>query len=142
MLLALALAAGAFASATIAVAGNPYRCCTPNCCQPVCARNCLGQPCCLNCAAYDAYRARMSNWHGNYYDVAWGTPVALVVPPTAGRQTKWAWGVGNTEVTTIGQQFGRAYPGPYAGGGAAFLPTPVWPSHTDQFGVYYVRGPW
>jgi hypothetical protein len=35
----------------------------------------------------------------------------------------------------------RAWPGPYAGG-YGFLGTPNWPSHTDQYGVYYVRGPW
>jgi hypothetical protein len=28
------------------------------------------------------------------------------------------------------------------GGGAEIHPTPYWPSHTDQFGVYPVRGPW
>jgi len=101
-------------------------------------------PCYLCCAANDAYRASLSNWHGNYYDVAWGTPVALVCPPNAGHQTKWAWGVTNTQVVPISHQFGRNYPGPYAaaGSGAAFLPTPIWPNSTDQFGVYYVRGPW
>ena len=94
------------------------------------------------CANYKAYsRSQYSNWHGQYYHTMWTTPVALVVPPTAGRHTKWGWGVTNTEVTPIYQQFGRSYPGPYYGG-AAFLPTPIWPSHTDQFGVYYVRGPW
>lgn len=88
------------------------------------------------------YNARSANWHGFYYHTAWQTPVALVCPPNAGRQTKWAWGVTNTEVTPIYHQFGRAYPGPYAGSPYPFLPTPIWPSHTDQFGVYYVRGPW
>jgi hypothetical protein len=67
--------------------------------------------------------------------------VALVVPPTAEYQTKWGWGVGNTRVVPIAPQFGRNYPGP-AVPGIGFQPTPRWPSHTDQFGVYYVRGPW
>ncbi len=69
--------------------------------------------------------------------------MALVCPPNAGRQTKWAWGVTNTQVVPISHQFGRNYPGPgAAGGGSVFLPTPIWPNSTDQFGVYYVRGPW
>jgi len=40
-------------------------------------------------------------------------------------------------------QFHRDYPGTMAiGGGAEIYPTPFWPSHTDQLGVYPVRGPW
>ena len=80
-------------------------------------------------------------WHGNYWHTAWGQPVALVVPPTAEMQTHYNWGVCGTRVTRIYNQFGYDYPGPY-GGGMPFLPTPNWPSSTDQFGVYYVRGPW
>jgi hypothetical protein len=89
-------------------------------------------------------------WHGEFYDPAWGgAPVALVVPPTAALQTKWAWGVTNTNVVPIYHQFGRAYPGPPIGNdggpygyGYGFYPRPVQPGGTDQFGVYYVRGPW
>ncbi len=79
--------------------------------------------------------------YGAYYHVAWGWPVALVVPPTAEYQTHWGWGVGNTRVTPIWAQFQPTYLAP-AAGGQRFLPTPPWPSDTDQFGVYYVRGPW
>jgi hypothetical protein len=93
----------------------------------------------------DNWRARrmMASypWHGYYYHVAWGQPVALVVPPRASLQTHWSWGVAQTSVTPIWHQFSRSYPGPYEGG-IGFLGTPRWPSHTDQFGVYYVRGPW
>ena len=85
-------------------------------------------------------RATQYPWHGGFYHTQWGQPVALVVPPTAKLQTKWAWGVTNTEIARIPHQFGRAWPGPYEGG-YGFLGTPLWPSHTDQFGVYYVRGP-
>lgn len=91
------------------------------------------------------YRQRYSEnvaWHGAYYDPAWSGPVALVVPPTAEKQTKWSWGVANTEVVPINHQFRRAWPGPYNGGGPGFLPKPYWPGHTDEFGVYYVRAPW
>ncbi|OYV87578.1 MAG: hypothetical protein B7Z73_09885 [Planctomycetia bacterium 21-64-5] len=88
-----------------------------------------------------ARRQSGTEWAGGYYHTMWGQPVALVVPPTAELQTHWNWGVAQTSVTPIWPQFTRAYPGPYAGG-RGFLPTPRWPGSTDQFGVYYVRGPW
>ena len=91
-------------------------------------------------AAY--YSSQMYPWHGGYYDAAWGMPVALVVPPTAENQTKWGWGVGNTRVVSIDHQFQRDYPGQGIFSRSWFQPTPRWPSDTDQFGVYYVRGPW
>ncbi len=81
-------------------------------------------------------------WHGDYYEAAWGVPVALVVPPTAEYQTNYRWGVGGYRVTPISPQFQRGYPGPASPDGVNFLPTPPWPSDTNQFGVYYVRGPW
>jgi hypothetical protein len=89
-----------------------------------------------------AWRRSMAYpWHGGYYHAAWGTPVALVVPPTAEVQTDWGWGVSNARMTTIRHQFALPYPGPYPGG-EGFRATPPWPSDTRQFGVYYVRGPW
>ena len=84
----------------------------------------------------------ITNWHQSYYHAASGMPLALVVPPTAELQTKWGWGVGGTEVVPIWPQFGRNYPGPNRYDPRLLRPTPSWPSHTDQFGVYYVRGPW
>jgi len=83
----------------------------------------------------------MVAWHGDYYNTKWGVPVVQLVPPTAAHQTHWGWGVGNVRITPIYPQFERNYPGPFEPR-AGFLPTPVWPSDTDQFGVYYVRGPW
>ncbi len=90
-----------------------------------------------------AYRQSQTYpWHGDYYDVAWGMPVALVVPPTAESQAHLGWGVGATRVTPIQHQFQRNYPGPGAYDRSWFRPTPPWPSSTDQFGDYYIRGPW
>jgi hypothetical protein len=86
--------------------------------------------------------SRQYPWHGGYYDPQWGVPTALVVPPTAEYQTKWSWGVTNTDVVPIYPKFRRNYPGPNPGGYGGIQPTPAWPGHTDQFGVYYVRGPW
>lgn len=85
--------------------------------------------------------AKRTPWHGNYYHVGWGQPVALVVPPTAEMQTHYSWGVGQTRVTPLWHQFRRDYPGPYASG-RGFRAPPRWPSSTDQLGVYYIRGPW
>ena len=90
-----------------------------------------------------AYRqAQWLPWHGSHYHAAWGMPVTLVVPPTAEHQTHWGWGVGNTRITTIRHQFRRNWPGPGTYQRDMFRPTPPWPSDTDQFGVYYIRGPW
>ena len=138
LLLGAALAAATAASAQAGCPG-PY-CGSPAPCYPSyhCGHHaCFPDACCAYHNATLWYP-----WHGGYYDPAWGgSPVALVVPPTAALQTKYSWGVTNTEVVRIYPQFGRAYPGPYAGG-AAFRPTPPQPGSTDQFGVYYVRGPW
>jgi hypothetical protein len=81
-------------------------------------------------------------WHEPYYHASWGMPLALIVPPTAERQVHWGQGVGNSRITPIWPQFGLGYPvaGPF--GPAALSPTPPWPTDLDQFGVYYVRGPW
>ncbi len=87
-------------------------------------------------------QAQTYPWHGDYYDVAWGAPVAVVVPPTAESQTHLGWGVGATRVTPNQHQFKRAYPGAGAYSRGWFRGTPAWPSNTDQFGDYYVRGPW
>lgn len=126
--LALAIFAGALASTEMALAIHPKRC------API--------------PSYGAYVASQqqlyTRWHGDYYNYSWAGPVPLVCPPTAGHQTKWSWGVTNTEVTPIYTQFRRPYPGAYGNypGQVGFLPTPRWPSSTDQFGIYYVRGPW
>jgi hypothetical protein len=81
------------------------------------------------------------SWHGDYYHSQWGRPVALVVPPTAGMQSHYAWGVAQTRRTPIYHQFQPEFPG-YGSWPGQFRSTPLWPSDTDQFGVYYVRGPW
>ncbi len=90
-----------------------------------------------------ARHARSQSWHSNYYHTATGLPVALIVPPTAHMQTRWGWGVAQNTMTPIHHQFRRSYPGAGAGGASGmFSPTPNVPSHTDQFGVNYIRGPY
>ena len=81
-------------------------------------------------------------WQGGYYDVAWGMPLAVLVPPTARWQTDYSWGAGGTRISPINPGFQRQYPGPesaYRMG--AYLPAPVQPSDTRQMGDYNVRGP-
>ena len=83
-------------------------------------------------------------WHGRYYHQQYGQPLALVVPPTAHMRQTLSWGVSQNVMRPIHHQFGRSAGA--SGWGVAprgtFLATPPIPSHTDQFGVYYVRGPW
>jgi hypothetical protein len=86
--------------------------------------------------------AQTQPWHDGYSHPGWGTPVALVVPPTAENQVHYGWGVGATRVTKIYPQFQLGYPGPTHYDVRAFQATPRWPSSTDQLGVYYIRGPW
>ncbi len=76
-------------------------------------------------------------WQGGYAHPAWGTSVALVVPPTARFQTHYQWGVPSAYMTRIGPQMGPGTVIPYGG-----RPTPAWPGHTNQLGVYPLRGPW
>jgi hypothetical protein len=94
-----------------------------------------------NPQAYAYRQARVLPWHNGFYDPYWGEPIALVVPPNAEFQANYGWGVGGTRVAPIYHQFGRPFPG-YGGGYGNFVPTPNWPSDTQQFGVYYIRGPW
>jgi len=85
-------------------------------------------------------QAMQKPWHGDYYYLRTGQPTALIVPPTVIMQTNYSWGVSQNTMTPIYHQFGQ---GPSGGGrGGRFKATPYWPSHTDQFGVYPVRGPW
>lgn len=86
--------------------------------------------------------ARTMPWHADYYYAPWGAPVPLVVPPVSNMQRSMGWGVTQTSMQPIYHQFARPYPGESSGVGRQFRGTPRWPSHTDQFGVYYVRGPW
>lgn len=86
--------------------------------------------------------AQTMPWHGPYYNTAHGAPLGLVIPPTANFQTKMGWGVSQSEMVPTYHQFYRAYPGDGFGSTTIFSATPNWPSHTDQFGVYYIRGPW
>ena len=90
-----------------------------------------------------SYNAQMNRpWHGGYYHINYGQPLALVAPPTASMRQTLSWGVSQNLMYPVPHQFGRSANSPGAAGPGQFAPTPHWPSHTDQFGVYYVRGPW
>lgn len=81
-------------------------------------------------------------WHGNYYYAPYGQPTALVAPPTVSMRQTYSWGVSQNLMYPVHHQFGRNASIPGAAAPGQFLPTPNWPSHTDQYGIYYVRGPW
>ncbi len=85
-------------------------------------------------------QAAQQPWHGDYYYLKTGQPTALVVPPTIQMQQNYSWGVSQNTMTPVYHQFGQ---GPASGSApGVFYATPYWPSHTNQFGVYPVRGPW
>jgi hypothetical protein len=86
-------------------------------------------------------QAMSNSWHANYYYPQYGAPLALVVPPTASFQSVYSWGVGRTQSLPIYDQFGLGAGSGMVGGGGYNAP-PYWPSNTNQFGVYPVRGPW
>ena len=90
------------------------------------------------------YYAAQRPWHGPYAYTPWGMPTALVVPPNSKMHTSYSWGVGQSEMVPIYHQFHRDYPGGIVinGPNHGINTTPYWPSHTDQLGVYPVRGPW
>lgn len=95
-------------------------------------------------AGQAAWFASARPWHGQYAYTPIGSPTALVVPPHADTIAAWGWGVTSSEIRPLYHQFGQADPGPGAvyGEFSPWLPTPLHPSHTDQFGIYPVRGPW
>ena len=83
-----------------------------------------------------------TEWNTNFYDPAWGMPEAVVVPPTARRQSNYAWGAGGSRVTRVGAQYQAEVPGPASAYNQRnYLPAPPQPSDTQQLGVSYVRGP-
>lgn len=81
-------------------------------------------------------------WHGDYNYWRWGTPTALVVPPTAAFHSEYNWGVGQTRSTPIYHQFGSSNPAPIGNGAGMYPNAPYLPSSTNQHGVYPVRAPW
>lgn len=87
-------------------------------------------------------QASRQPWHGEYAHTAHGYPVPLVISPLADTSVEYGWGVTHTEVRPIYHQFLRPYGGDVEGDGVNFHGTPAWPSHTRQFGVQYIRGPW
>jgi hypothetical protein len=119
-LMMVAVLAGLFAAAPLAMAFDPYGR------AEVVSRN----------------FAQSRQWHGGYYYQPYAQPTALVVPPNVTHETVYSWGVSQNLMFPLHHQFGRNLNSPGAAGPGAFRPTPYWPSHTDQFGVYYVRGPW
>lgn len=130
---ALALVVGAVSAPSASA-----QCCE-NC--PSCAIGGCDLGCCDCGYMLPVKRSCWYNWNRNYAHTEFGQPVALVVPPTANLQTNWGWGVASSRISRIDHQYQRNFPG-YGMFGGPFRPTPVWPSDTSQFGVYYVRGPW
>ena len=86
--------------------------------------------------------AQSREWHGNYGHWRYNQPTALVVPANSSYQMTYGWGVGNNRSLPIHHQFGRGTAGITGGGPGSARQTPLFPSHSDQIGVYGVRAPW
>lgn len=90
-----------------------------------------------------SYNNQMNRpWHSGYNNLGYGQPLALVVPPTVTHRQTFSWGVSQNLMYPVPHQYGRNATQPGAAAPGTFRHTPSWPSHTDQFGVNYVRGPW
>lgn len=87
-------------------------------------------------------QAQSYSWHGDYSYWKYGTPTAVVVPPTAAFMSDYQWGVGNTTSLPIHHQFQHQSHGMVGGQAGGAHATPYWPHHTRQFGLYGVRAPW
>ena len=84
----------------------------------------------------------VGGYMGPYYDVAWGMPLTIVVPPTARTQTDYSWGVPSTRISTIDSQFRYQSPAPSSAYGMGqYPPAPPQPSDTQQVGDYYGKAP-
>jgi hypothetical protein len=84
----------------------------------------------------------MGTWHGQYAHPNYARPLAIVVPPNANMMRSQGWGVCGSQMMPLYSQYGTAYPGAVAGNPLHFLTRPAAPSNTQQFGYYYIRGPW
>ena len=60
-----------------------------------------GRPVATHADVTAARHAQTLSWHGPYAHTGFGTPVALVVPPTAHMETNWGWGVSQGSMTPI-----------------------------------------
>lgn len=85
-------------------------------------------------------QAMQTPWHGEFYYLKTGQPTALIVPPNVTMQSNHSWGVSQNTMTPVYHQFGGN--APIGSGGGVFKATPYAPSHSTQFGIYPVRGPW
>ena len=71
-----------------------------------------------------------------------GADHTVVVPPNVNMMRSQGWGVCGSQMMPLYSQYGTAYPGAVAGSPVRFLTRPAAPSNTQQFGYYYIRGPW
>ena len=88
------------------------------------------------------YQQTVTTWHGQYANPNYARPVAVVVPPNANMMRSLGWGVCGSQMMPLYSQYGTAYPGAVTASSIRFLSRPVAPSNTQQFGYYYIRGPW
>lgn len=91
--------------------------------------------------SWERQHAQQTPWNGAYGHQTTGVPIALIVPPTARSMRTFNWGVSRNTISPIHHQYSFNSTTGNAGLGP-FLKTPMYPSGSVQFGVYYIRGPW
>ena len=91
--------------------------------------------------SWERQQASQTPWNGAYGHQTTGAPIALIVPPTARTMRVFNWGVSGNTISPIHHQY-SLNPTTNNAGRGPFMKTPMYPSSTRQFGVYYIRGPW
>ena len=91
---------------------------------------------------WERQRANVTPWNGAYRHQAYSTPLAVIVPPTAASSRLLGWGVSKNVVAPLYHQYQLGAPQPSQAGFGPYKSLPMYPSSSDQFGAYYIRGPW
>ena len=91
---------------------------------------------------WERERANATPWNGAYRHQAYSTPLAVIVPPTATTYRSLGWGVSKNVVSPLYHQFQLGAPRARKAGYGPYKSLPMYPSSSDQYGAYYIRGPW
>ena len=91
---------------------------------------------------WERNHANATPWNGMYRHQASSTPLAVIVPPTAVTSRSWGWGVSKSVVTPLYHQYQLNAPNTQGASSGPYKTLPLFPSSSDQYGTYYIRGPW
>ena len=92
--------------------------------------------------SWERQHADQTSWNGAYAHQSTGTPIALIVPPTVRSMRVFNWGVSGNTISPVYHQYSLNRFSANSAPRRPFHRTPMYPSSSSQFGVYYIRGPW